>query len=48
MEVFLHLPKAEKGRVELAEDLNRSEKTVKNALNELENAGLLSRVRQSL
>ncbi len=30
----------------LAEDLNRSEKTVKNALNELENAGLLSRVRQ--
>ncbi|MCD7847856.1 MAG: replication initiator protein A [Oscillospiraceae bacterium] len=33
---------------ELAEDLNRSEKTVKNALNELENAGLLSRVRQGL
>lgn len=31
---------------QLAEDLNRSEKTVKNALNELENAGLLSRVRQ--
>ncbi|MCD7771094.1 MAG: hypothetical protein LUH23_03265 [Oscillospiraceae bacterium] len=28
--------------------MNRSEKTVKNALNELENAGLLSRVRQGL
>lgn len=31
---------------QIADDINRSEKTVKNALNELENAGLLSRVRQ--
>ena len=31
---------------QMADDLNRSERTVKNALNELENAGLLLRVRQ--
>ena len=31
----------------MADDMNRSERTVKNALNELENAGLLLRVRQS-
>lgn len=31
---------------QMAEDLNRSERTVKTALNELENAGLLLRVRQ--
>lgn len=31
---------------QLTNDLNRSEKTVKNALNELKNAELLSRVRQ--
>lgn len=31
---------------QMAEDLNRSERTVKTALNELENAGLLVRVRQ--
>ena len=31
---------------QMAEDLDRSERTVKNALNELENAGLLRRVRQ--
>lgn len=43
----------EQGRVyvvypirQLADDLNRSERTVKIALNELENAGLLKRVRQ--
>lgn len=33
---------------QMANDLNRSERTVKNALNELENAGLLTRVRQGL
>ena len=33
---------------QMADDLNRSERTVKNALNELENAGLLTRVRQGL
>lgn len=32
---------------QMADDMNRSERTVKNALNELENAGLLLRVRQS-
>ena len=31
---------------QMADDMNRSERTVKNALNELENAGLLLRVRQ--
>lgn len=31
---------------QMADDLNRSERTVKTALNELENAGLLLRVRQ--
>lgn len=31
---------------QMADDLNRSERTVKTALSELENAGLLSRVRQ--
>ena len=31
---------------QMAEDLDRSQRTVKNALNELENAGLLLRVRQ--
>lgn len=31
---------------QMAEDLDRSERTVKNALNELENAGLIQRVRQ--
>ena len=31
---------------QMADDLSRSERTVKNALNELENAGLLLRVRQ--
>lgn len=31
---------------QMADDLNRSEKTVKNALNELQNAGLITRVRQ--
>ena len=31
---------------QMADDLNRSERTVKTALNELENAGLITRVRQ--
>lgn len=31
---------------QMADDLNRSERTVKNALNELQNAGLITRVRQ--
>lgn len=31
---------------QMADDLNRSERTVKTALNELENAGLIARVRQ--
>lgn len=31
---------------QMADDLNRSERTVKTALNELQNAGLLTRVRQ--
>lgn len=31
---------------QMADDLNRSERTVKNALNELEAAGLITRVRQ--
>ena len=33
---------------QMANDLNRSERTVKTALCELENAGLLTRVRQGL
>ena len=32
--------------MQMADDLNRSERTVKTALNELENAGLITRVRQ--
>lgn len=31
---------------QMADDLNRSERTIKNALNELQNAGLITRVRQ--
>lgn len=31
---------------QMADDLNRSERTVKTALNELENAGLITRIRQ--
>ena len=31
---------------QMADDLSRSERTVKNALNELENAGLITRIRQ--
>lgn len=31
---------------QMAEDLNRSERTVKTTLSELENAGLIQRVRQ--